>query len=391
MPAIAILLCYAAMMCLAIAVNLLPVFLTTLSTDMGSLSSEQLGRIGAVTFAGLVAAIVVTGPIVDRLPRRGPKSFAIMGNVLIACGLLLLALASSYGVVLLAVFVMGFGAGVLDMVLSPIVAAMQPKHRTMAMNLLHSFYCTGAVLTILAGALALRYGIGWRHCALCLIPMPLVVGLGFLFLTIPPLVAEGADRTSIGHLAGEPYFLLACVVIFLGGATELAMAYWLPTYAERDLGSTKFTAGIAFLGFSLAMAVGRIAIGMLGHRVSGITLMLYCSSGSVVLFLVASFGQPSTLALAGCIAAGLTGSALWPSTVAIAADRYPNGGATMFGILSALGNLGGIFMPWMAGLIADASTLHLGLATSALCPLLMIPALLYMRRHRVPASELIPL
>jgi hypothetical protein len=47
------------MMVLAIAVNLLPVFLTTIAVDLGRgapLSAEQLGRIGAVTFIGLAKA-----------------------------------------------------------------------------------------------------------------------------------------------------------------------------------------------------------------------------------------------------------------------------------------------------------------------------------------------
>ena len=49
--------CNLAMMVLAIGVNLLPVFLTTLASDLGRgapLSAEQLGRIGAVTFCGVV-------------------------------------------------------------------------------------------------------------------------------------------------------------------------------------------------------------------------------------------------------------------------------------------------------------------------------------------------
>ena len=33
-----------------------------------------------------------------------------------------------------AVFVLGLGAGILDMMLSPIVCALQPDHRTAAMN-----------------------------------------------------------------------------------------------------------------------------------------------------------------------------------------------------------------------------------------------------------------
>ena len=64
-PGFALALCYAGMVCLAIAVNLMPVFLTTVRVDLGGragLTDEQLGRISAITFAGLVGGILFTGP-----------------------------------------------------------------------------------------------------------------------------------------------------------------------------------------------------------------------------------------------------------------------------------------------------------------------------------------
>lgn len=61
--------CYAAMMCLAIALNFLPVYLTTFSDtfgNQGGLTAEQLGRIPAIMFLSFIIAILVTGPLADR-------------------------------------------------------------------------------------------------------------------------------------------------------------------------------------------------------------------------------------------------------------------------------------------------------------------------------------
>ena len=57
----------------------------------------------------------------------------------------------------------------------------------------------------------------------------------------------------------------------------------------------------------------------------------------------------------------------------------------MFGLLAAFGNLGGIFMPWLVGVMSDRSSLRLGLATSTACPLLMAFVLLWMQRQSVVA------
>jgi fucose permease len=378
--------CNLAMMMLAIAVNLLPVFLTTIAVDLGTgapLSAEELGRIGAVTFTGLVGGILVTGPLADRW---GARIFAVAGNALIALGLLAVCWTTDYQMLLGAAFVGGVGAGILDMILSPIVSSlMRGQSQTKALNVLHSFYCVGAIMTILAGSLALRFGVSWRSLALGLSPMPVAVGVALWLLPLPSLVEAGLVRIPTRQLVRQRFFLWTMVAIFLGGATELGMAYWLPAYAEKSLGYSSWIAGLAFLGFSLAMTVGRLGMMFLPKTVGAIPLMLFCCLASVLLFPLASFAPNRGLAVAACILVGLTGSCLWPTTLAVAADRYPQGGATMFAFLGALGNFGGIFMPWLIGVVADHWGLRWGLATATFCPLAMIFTLLSMRQ--LPAIQ----
>ncbi|HBF33625.1 TPA: MFS transporter, partial [Candidatus Sumerlaeota bacterium] len=279
-------LCYAAMAAIAITVNLVPVYLTTISADLGNLTQEQLGRIGAVTFAGVVLGVLVGGPLADRW---GAKVFALGGNVLVAIGLGLLGFAPSYTALLLALFLEGFGAGALDMVLSPIVCAIRPDRRTAAMNWLHSFYCVGAVGTVIVSSLALRWGIGWRTLSLALLPLVALIAVGFAFVKIPPLVKDGHERMRLNELVRIPYFWVALTAIFFGGATELGLSQWLPAYAETTLGFSKWTGGMSLLIFSLMMTFGRMGAGMLAGRILPITLLIGCCAFSIVFFLLGSF------------------------------------------------------------------------------------------------------
>lgn len=371
------------MVTIAIAVNLMPVFLTTLRYDFGQggipLTNEELGRIGAAIFAGLVGGILLTAPLADRI---GTKPFPLFGSATVAVGLIWACLSSSYTSLLFAVFLMGVGAGTLDMILSPIVAAFEPDKKTAAMNWLHSFYCIGAVLTVIlaAGALANQW-LTWRQICLLLLPLPLAVFLGFLLLKIPSLVQDG-PRIRLRQLLREPFFWAALAAIALGGATECGLAQWLPAYAETTLGYSKGMSNVGFIGFNVMMALGRILVGINNNRIQPIPLMIGCCVASAVLFVVGCFAPWPVVALLGCVAVGLTGSSLWPSMLGVTADRFPNGGASMFGLLSAAGNLGGISMPWLVGLVTDHSSMRLGLFTSATCPLLMAIILYQMYRHR---------
>ena len=198
-------LCCAGMMSLAIGINLLPPFFTTLQRELGGLTNEELGRIPSVGFIGVVAAIFITGPLADRY---GARRFALLGNVLVLVGLLLLSLAKAYEMVLAASLFLGVGAGMLDMVLSPIVGALKPENRSSAMNWLHSFYCTGAMATVVIAALALKLGISWRVVSVVLMLLPALVFAGFLRMRVPPLVDESVEggRMRLRELMRVPYF-----------------------------------------------------------------------------------------------------------------------------------------------------------------------------------------
>ncbi|MBP8129233.1 MAG: MFS transporter [Candidatus Hydrogenedentes bacterium] len=374
-------LCYGGMMCVAIGSNLAPVFLTTFKETFGGpagLTDEQLGRVAAVIFAGFVAGILGGGPLADRW---GAKPLAVLGAVLTVAGLALLTAARVYGALLAASAVLGLGAGVLDMILSPIVAAIEPERRTAALNWLHAFYCIGAVLTVLAGSAALHFGISWRILALALIACPAAIAAGFTPLRLPPLVHRDASRVAVRELLHAPAFLAGLAVVALAGASEQGVAQWLPAYVERVLGYTKAQAAMALAGFSVAMIVGRVLAALAARRVRAVPL-LRGACVLLVLLIVAGTGAPQRdLACAACVLCGLAVSCLWPTTLGLTADRFPHGGASMFALLAAAGNAGCFVMPWALGIIAEHSGLALGMALVACCPAGIIVLLAAYGRH----------
>ena len=384
-PRVLTLLCYAAMMSLAIGLNLLPVFLTTISRTYGGaagLPQEQLGRLGGIACGGLVVGILLTGPLADRW---GAKPFAQLGNLLLGVSLVAAAFAPGYAWLGAAIFGLGLGAGVLDMVLSPVVGALNPTRRGAALNWLHSFYCVGAVVTILAGTLALRAGLGWRASCLMLLPLPFSLLVAFAPLRFPALSGGEGRRLSVRVLLRRGWFWAALAAIFLGGATEAGMVQWLPAYAETSLRFPAWVGGGALLLFSVAMAVSRMAGGAAGARLDPFRVMAWGCALSVLLFLGGAFLPVPWLALTACVAVGFTGSCLWPTLLAVTADRYPEGGASMYGTLAAFGSAGGICMPWIVGWVADQRNLHWGLAVSALAPALLLPLVVGLRARRSPA------
>lgn len=356
------------------------------------MSEQQLGWIGTLLFVGLTFGLLVSSPIADRL---GARAFVLLGNALVAGGLGLMAAAPNYGVLLLAAWIMGTGAGVLDMILSPIVSALRPHNRTSAMNWLHSFYAVGKILITLvaSGMIALSgrglavgglsipgWAFSWRALCVLVIAVPVVLLIGFWKADLPPLVAEKRQRTSAGALLGSATFLITMVLMFLAGAAELGMAQWLPAYAETSLEYPKWAATQALTAFAVAMTLGRFAGGMVSRYVRPMPLLVSCCVATALLYLVAAWCPNRLIALMACILTGLAVSIVWPTMLGITADRFPYGGAMMFGILAAAGNMGGV-VNLLIGTVAEKYGLRTAVASTAACPILMIVLLVWLWLH----------
>jgi hypothetical protein len=63
---------------------------------------------------------------------------------------------------------------------------------------------------------------------------------------------------------------------------------------------------------------------------------------------------------------------MWPGMLSMTAAGYPSGGVAMFAILALGGDLGCSIGPQITGIIADRSSLNLGLLASIIFPVIML-------------------
>ena len=92
--------------------------------------------------------------------------------------------------------------------------------------------------------------------------------------------------------------------------------------------------------------------------------------------------QKLILGLIGCILCGFSVGIMWPGSISITVPRIPKGGTALFALLAVAGDMGGAFGPSMVGYFSQQAgdNLQVGLLTGCTFPLIMLAALIAMRK-----------
>ena len=364
--------CYAGYITQAIVNNLAPLLFIVFQTQY-AVSYERLGRLVLLNFATQLLTDLVAVTLADRTGYRLPL---VLAHVCCMVGLVLLAvlpsiLASPYLGLSLAIVVYAIGGGLLEVMVSPVVDALPspPEGKVGAMSLLHSFYCWGQVVVVLGTTLLLEQmgQTAWQILPLVWAVVPLANLAVFLRVPLPPPVPD-THRMALGSLCMAPAFAAALVLMGCAGAAELTMSQWASLFAEQGLGLPKLWGNL--VGpclFAVLMGIGRCVYGLWGAQILLVPALVGCGILATGCYLTAALVTDPVLSLMGCALCGLAVSLLWPGTFSLAAARFPFGGAAMFGLLAVGGDAGAATGPWLAGVVAEATTGTQG-TLSALLP-----------------------
>lgn len=244
-------------------------------------------------------------------------------------------------------------AGLGEVLISPVIAALPSDDPDREMSKLHSVYAWGVVPVIILSTLFLLAfgGSMWQVLVAAFMAVPLLSAVLFIKVEIPPM--ETPERVSGAlRLLRNRSVILCFFAIFLGGAAECTMAQWASGYIEQALGIDKVWGdvfGVALFGAMLGL--GRTAYAKCGK---GIERILFLGSlGAAVCYLVAAFVPVPAVGLIACGLTGLCVSMLWPGTLIVASDRHPSGGVFIYALMAAGGDMGASAGPQLVGVITD--------------------------------------
>ena len=369
--------CYLGFVTQAIAANFAPLLFLKFHNDY----NISLGNIALISTCFFFTQLLVDLFCAKFVDKIGYRICIVASEVCSAAGLIGLAflpdiLPNPFTGILCSVIVYAIGSGLIEVLGSPIVEACPFENKEATMSLLHSFYCWGAVGTILISTLFfLLFGMdSWKWLAVLWALIPTYNIYNFATCPIEHLVEEGSGM-GIRELFRKPLFWISVCLMICSGASELAMAQWASAYAEAALGLSKAIGDLTGpCMFAVTMGISRVIFGKYGDRIDLMKFMTGSGILCVVCYLLTSLSSNPLIGLIGCIVCGFSVGIMWPGTISISSKKFPLGGTAMFALLAMAGDLGGSIGPGIVGYITQEAgdNIRVGMSVGLVFPVILL-------------------
>ncbi|GAA0293777.1 MFS transporter [Halarchaeum salinum] len=338
--------------------------------DFG-LSGVQVGFIVTTLTLGYTVFLFPAGALVDAYGDRPAMVGGLVGLALGASGVYF---ATSYPMLLVAVFVLGAAYSTAMPATNIAVAERAPRGSyNLAVGIKQVGVTLGSALAAFVVAGLALFALGWQFGFLIAAAVSAVIAVGFLTAYKG---APGSGEISFPDVralwGNRALMMLAAGGFFVGAGVFTTTGYVVP-YLESSTTATTAVASMVLGVTQLTGSAGRIGAGALADRIRGsaatasIRVLSWQSGlGAVTIAVIPLFGMPSAAVGFAILGVGLLGvTGLYHGALVALASADQSGAATAAGQTTV--NFGGLVVPPVFGYLADTAGYAAGWYLLAAC------------------------
>lgn len=340
--------CYLSMTFLGIYISTYQSVINIIAQNF-AISGTIIGIIIALHFAGSFIASAIFGEISAKI---GKKAVVLLSYIVLVLGLLAVYSCNILLVIAIAIFIIGCSFGVVESMLSALLADLNPERTNYVISISQMYFCIGAISGPLLSISLTGLTGNWKAMFLFSAIAFTVLFAFFLRMDFPDIksIPSGdgmskRDLVSIKLLKEKPFIIL-CISIFIYVGIEEVAAFWTTTYYQSNFGAGNLGA-YALSGYWGSMIVGRYIGSKFEEKgrefVLGGLLISFVSLTCALLIKNSIFNFICFIML------GFGFSVIWPILMAITAKKYPKHTGTAFGIMMTFSAAGGILLPMLTG------------------------------------------
>ena len=197
-------------------------------------------------------------------------------------------------------------AGLSEVLLSPVIAAIPSDNPQKDMSMLHSLYAFGVFTVVVVSTLFLRVFSAdkWMYLTLFWAALPVIAAVMFMLSPMPDMdvTSESSGAKSTGKRALGLALCVGC--IFFGSCAENSMSSWISSFMENALHIDKTFGDILGMAmFAILLGLARIGYAKYGKNITRV--LMVGMIGAAVCYLVAGLSSNVIFAFVACALTGL--------------------------------------------------------------------------------------
>ena len=318
--------------------------------DLTDVSIAKISFVFTANSLGYMIGSAGGGRLYDRF--KGHR-LMVLALVLMVIGGILTPLLSRYALLLLVLFLLGLGMGLVDVGANVSLLWVFQSRVGPYMNALHFFFGLGSFLApiILTNVMTLTGGsITWPFWTLVILFLPGLVGL----VSLPsPVNPEAHAEAKAARKPDVRLIVLMMALFFLYVAIEAGYGGWIFTYATGVKIANDTTASYMNSLYWGMLTLGRLIAVPLARKIKP-AAMLIGNFVFSVLFLAVILIWPVSPAMVwiGSAGLGLALSSVFPTLLSLGETRMKITGAVT-GLFFLGSSLGGMIIPMLLGQIYE--------------------------------------
>jgi len=351
-----------------------PIFFAFLCMGFGDVAGTLVGIAKAeynlsdfqsnlVLFAGFLGFGLLSIPMGLFQDRRGKKTTLLIGLSVAIVGVAIpyFLTLNSYGILLIAILILGLGAAILQVAGNPIMRDVSEPGRYSSNLSLGQFVkaigsITGPLIPVFA---YYNTDVDWK----ILFPIFLIMMVvSFILISTLRIEETKSEKTasfsSCFRLLKEKYVLIMVLGIFLYVGAEASVNGNIAIYMQKLFGWQPGKAPLMIANFFAALTIGRL-IGFQILKVLSPVKFLKITIAISILGLVSLVAQHEILTWVSVFVIGLGFANVFPLIFSITVERLPERTNELSGLM-VTAIVGGAIIPPIMGFVADKTSIILG-------------------------------
>lgn len=330
--------------------------LSELAFQTGS-TLAAVGTIYTALFFGSLVAQLLAGFLTDRF---GHRLVLIVSLTIMGFGILGFTNSHSITKLLVLAFITGLGQGGMDLGVNLIVADAYTKNNLPALNILHLFFGLGgaigpALISLSLGQFDKGMIVIWGAAILFFI-----MAIFLLFLRIKPHELHKTDSAiprpedSLKHVYLNPLLWTLGGMLLVAVGMQFGLGNWSTTYMTATTDMNLRTAALITSGYWAFLTAGRVTAAAVSKYFNQEKMLIFSISGAVVGGIAFAFSNrlqiPTIISL---LFISFCFGGIYPLVLSITTTVFRKHPGKAVSIVLALGTLGGVVFPALAGVILE--------------------------------------